>query len=287
MVYASVDSLSNSRSICLGDMNKFLFYTLLLSGLVVSAHSHAQQKQLYRPPQSIQPVDHAQIPSTIENYDFARYSTVTDTFDLSLNGDFTFLDDASSENGGLIYQRRYQSVLGNEFIIGKKIAPMLSVHLNLFENEGVGAALMQPDFFSNSGSFSYSSADADLLGFQLGISSVLNLTGKTQFGFEFEHGRLETDYPSLLGEDITATSFGFGLRTGRFGASLNSDLFTSQNADMLDRSTLDFQLDWHFTDKGTISFGAHKNMSDSSSSEQRSIDDFTGTIPYIKFRHNL
>ncbi|WP_395374414.1 hypothetical protein [Marinicella sp. W31] len=271
-------------------MNKFLLYTLFLSGLMVSAHSHAQQKQLYRPPQSIQPLDHAQIPSKIDNYDFARYSTVTDTFDLSLSGDFTFLDDNASEEGGLIYQRRYQSVLGNEFIIGKKIAPMLSVHLNLFENEDVGSALMQPDFFSNSSGangLGYSSMDADLLGFQLGISSVLNLTGKTQFGFEFEHGRIETDYPSLLGEDITATSFGLGLRTGRFGASLNSDLFTSQNADMLDRTTLDFQFDWHFTDKGTISFGAHKNMSDSSSSEQRSIDDFTGTIPYIKFRHNL
>jgi len=211
---------------------------------------------------------------------------VTDTFDLSLDSDFTFLGENSSEEGGFIYQRRYQSVLGNEFIIGKKVSPLLSVHLNLFENEAIGSTLLQPNFLNNSGLGS-NSQDADLLGFQLGISSVLNLTGKTQFGFEFEHGRIETDYPSLLGEDIRATSFGLGLRTGRFGASLNSDMFTSQSVDMMDRSTLDIQLDWHFTDKGTISFGAHKNMSDGSSSQQRSIDDFTGTIPYIKFRHNL
>ena len=256
---------------------------LLLSSVLFST-AYAQTKYEFRD-QNIRPIDNTSIPSRLDNYDFASYSTVTDTFDLSLDSEFTFFGEKASDEG-LIYERRYQSVLGNELIIGKKVSSLLSVHLNLFENEDASASLMQPNFFRTS-SLNYNSHDADLLGFQLGISSVLNLTGKTQFGFEFEHGRLETDYPSLLGEDITATSFGMGLRRGRFGASLNSDLFISQNVDLLDRTTLDIQLDWHFTDKGTISFGVNKNMSDSASNQQRSIDEFTGTIPYIKFRHNL
>ena len=54
----------------------------------------------------------------------------------------------------------------------------------------------------------------------------------------------------------------------------------------LEQSTMDLQVDWHFTKDGTISFGARRNIRENTTNGT-SLDELTGTVPYIKFKHNL
>lgn len=272
-------------------MKNHVIFSIFFSMICISGVVGAQGKSLPVHQYGMQKVPNAFVSSSnpasvgLENYDFARYSVVNNQFDLTLDGDDFFLSENLLDNG-VILQKRSQPILGNEVIIGKKIFPLLSVHINIFENDDISNTFLQSSLINRGKN---ESADADLLGFQLGISSVMNLTSKTQLGFEFGHGRISSDYSSLLGQQIKSTSFALGVRGSRFAASLNSELFSSYETagDYSRSSVLDFQVDWHFTEQGTISFGAQKNISENQFESNQNIDELTGTIPYIKFRHNL
>ncbi len=126
-----------------------------------------------------------------------------------------------------------------------------------------------------------------LQGYQLGVSSSLDLGGDASLGFDFGLGQaLSRDVNNEAARQLTITSLGVGLEGKRFRARVNSDLFTSgQSLDPSQQSSVGVQFDWQFDDS-TLSVGARRPLSMGSSVLGQS-QDFSTTIPYIRYRKEL
>ncbi|HOP22318.1 MAG TPA: hypothetical protein PK055_02510 [Gammaproteobacteria bacterium] len=127
-------------------------------------------------------------------------------------------------------------------------------------------------------------------GYKLGISSELGLGEEYKLNLNFDYGQLDgADSIGFNNEEVTTTSFGFGIRNNKFGASVNTDFFVEDDSEsFIENSRLGFELDWHFSDETTISLGSKKRFNkDSSSNNSSSFESMTGNVQYIKFQHNL
>ncbi len=200
-----------------------------------------------------------------------------------------FGSDAEREGDRPVYIRRNdQSTFGEELVVGMKFSSLLSVHLNLFDQDN---NRFTAPMGSNTVDLSWGANGlmrSNTPGFQLGISSVMSLGESSHIGIELGRGKISGETLGLYSDQVTATSIGMGYRSDKFGATINSDLISGQaNGLWSDQSMVDFKVDWHFTKDGTISFGARKNFSDNTDAQNTTIDDLTGTVPYIRFRHNL
>ncbi|MCX7544460.1 hypothetical protein [Marinicella gelatinilytica] len=175
------------------------------------------------------------------------------------------------------YLNTQNSVYGHQVMFRMQFADWLSLRLGVYDDSQVNQLFMPvPNQIKPS--------DSNDFGYQLGISSVLDISTNWRFGVDLSTGQVSGDVLGLYQDQLDTTSFGLGVRNQRFGASLHSDFASSQQNSDLYRSSIDLQVDWHFNQDGTLSFGARKNMNDNASTN---LDQFTGTVPYIKFKHNL
>ena len=212
-----------------------------------------------------------------------RFSSSDDFFTNALNNnlsndDFDFL---SPQSKGYHLSKNNQGVFGDELVVGMKFADWLTLRLNVIEdNDSLG-------LFSNLNSYQFdpSQSDSNLAGFQFGVSSVMNISDNWRLGFDLGRGRIGGELLGLYQDQLQTTSLGFGVRNQRFGATFQSDFMSSTTSQNLEQSTMDLQVDWHFTREGTISFGARRSINENNANTN--IDQLTGTVPYIKFKHNL
>lgn len=216
----------------------------------------------------------------------ARFSGSDDFFNTALknnlsNDDFDFLTPQSK---GYHLSKNNQGAFGEELVVGMKFADWLTLRLNVIEdNDSLG-------FFSHLGGdndyqLDVSQSDSNLAGFQFGVSSVMSISNNWRLGFDLGRGRIGGELLGLYQDQLQTTSMGFGVRNQRFGATFQSDYMSSTTNQYLEQSTMDIQVDWHFTPEGTISFGARRSINENVANTQ--VDQLTGTVPYIKFKHNL
>lgn len=219
-----------------------------------------------------------------------RFSTPDAFFQNSLNDSNAVIagfDFLTPQSNGYHLSTNRQSIFGDELVVGMKFADWLTLRLNVIEdndslfssyNDLNGAPSILGQSFSNR-------SDSDLAGFQFGVSSVMNISSNWRLGFDLGRGRIGGELLGLYQDQLQTTRLGFGVRNRRFGATFQSDFMSSRTRQDLEQSTMDLQVDWHFTKEGTISFGARRSISENNASAN--VDQFNGTVPYIKFKHNL
>lgn len=196
---------------------------------------------------------------------------------LSQDG-FDFL---SPQGNGYSVHLNQNTTFGDEIIMGMKFSDLLSVRLNLIDGHQ-SYSLFSPQ--SDAQAVSHHN-NSELAGFQVGVSSVVNIGSQWKLGFDLGKGQINGDVFGLYQDDLNTTRLGLGVRYNQFGATVNSDFYSRASTDLLEQSTLDIKVDWHFTKEGTISFGARKSINEGVNSSI--LDQLTGTVPYIKFKHNL
>jgi len=190
-------------------------------------------------------------------------------------------DFLTKHDKGYLLSTNKQGIFGDELVVGMKFADWLTLRLNVIDED------TSYDMFSLTAPGARSTqSGTDYMGYQFGVSSVLNISQNWRLGIDLGKGRVGGDLLGLYQDQVETTSLGFGIRSQKFGATLQSDFLNSASSSEVEQSTLDFQLDWHFTKDGTVSFGARRNVMENSSSST-SLDQLTGTVPYIKFKHNL
>lgn len=174
----------------------------------------------------------------------------------------------------------------------------LSINFNVFEDT-VNFNNSNRNFITNSDNNSlvnyqaldnshlHNSINRQVSGYTFGVESELGLGKGYKLGLNVDIGQIYG--ADLLGfghKEISTTSFGVGIRNSSFGASVNTDIYLENREANLNQSSLGFELDWHFSEKGKLSFGSKKPIEEQNPSNS-SIDDFTGNVQYIKFQHNL
>jgi hypothetical protein len=194
-----------------------------------------------------------------------------------------------------------KSIFGNEFGVAWNISDFISVNFNYFENQSLlsnnqtyntkntmiaNKSLGYSKFLSTNNNF----ADSERIsGYKFGLSSKLGLGRNYKLNINFDYGLM--DGADLVGFDtneINTSTFELGIRKNKFGASLNTDIFIEDSKEFNTNSRLGFELDWHFSDVTTLSFGSKQRINTSSFNNQsNSLESLTGNIQYIKFKHNL
>lgn len=190
-------------------------------------------------------------------------------------------DFLATQDKGYHFSTNSEGLFGEELIMGMKFADWLSLRVNVIDEERSSYSL-----FSNQVGQRYGQTEDDLFSYQFGVSSVLNITNNWRFGIDLGVGRVGGELLGLYQDQLETTRLGFGIRNNKFGATFQSDFMNSMTNTELEQSTMDLQVDWHFTKEGTISFGARRNIRENTPTGN-TLDDLTGTVPYIKFKHNL
>jgi hypothetical protein len=210
-------------------------------------------------------------PTTLNNQTGFYYQDPT----FGADGVYDFLEDMER---GPQMTKNQQGIFGEELVMGMKFADWLTLRLSVIDED-------QPLNLFTPPPVSQHNSD-DMFGYQFGVSSVLNLNQNWRFGIDLGMGKVGGETLGLYEDQVQTTRLGFGIRNQKFGATFQSDFMNSTSTSQIDQSTMDLQVDWHFTKDGTLSFGARRNIRDSAPSGT-SIDELTGTVPYIKFKHNL
>lgn len=210
-----------------------------------------------------------------------RFSNPDEFFQNSLSSNsYNGYDFLKHQNNGYHMSTNQSGVFGQEIVVGMKFADWLSLRLNVIEADDA----FSNDFNRNSFLMNKNS-DSDLAGYQLGVSSILNISSNWRLGFDLGVGQIGGDLLGLYQDQLQTTRLGFGVRNNRFGATFQSDFMSDRLNNEFEQSTMDLQVDWYFTKDGTISLGARRSINENASTT--SIDQLTGTVPYIKFKQNL
>ena len=209
-------------------------------------------------------------------------STPTNTFfHQDIHVDSSGFDFLLPQDKGYHLSTNKDGLFGDELVVGMKFADWLTLRFNVIENDD-SIDLFSTNQFNRS---QFGQSDSDLAGYQFGVSSVLNISSNWRFGIDVGMGKVGGDLVGLYQDQVETTRLGFGVRNQKFGATFQSDFMNMSSDNQLEQSTMDLQVDWHFTKDGTISFGARRNVRDNNTAT--SLDQLTGTVPYIKFKHNL
>ncbi len=233
---------------------------------------------------------------------FNSFGSINYTFE---RNQFSLLKDSNDTFESLklssLFDNKSKSIFlsqsENDINFAWQLSNFFSVSFNVFENQASYTDFENSDnnanqnqlFFNKSLSLINSdSINRNVSGYKLGLSSELGLGNDYRLDLNFDIGQLEgADLIGFNQKEINTTSFALGIRKSQFGASINTDIFLEDSEANLEQSRLGFELDWHFSKDGKLSFGSKKTIGDASSNQSNSIDDITGNVQYIKFQHNL
>lgn len=209
----------------------------------------------------------------------ATNSNVTPLFRGTLMDDYSSFDFLSPQDKGYHLSTNKEGLFGDELVVGMKFADWLTLRLNVID-ESDSINLFSPLNYRGN-----SQSDSDLVGYQFGVSSVMNISENWRLGFDLGRGKVGGELVGLYQDNLDTTRLGFGIRNQKFGATFQSDFMNRSSNNEFEQATMDLQVDWHFTKDGTISFGARRSVNENNSTT--SLDQLRGTVPYIKFKHNL
>lgn len=209
--------------------------------------------------------------------------------------------DKDKSNLSLIQNKK--SIFGNELGVTWNVSDFISVNFNVFENQsftnfnafpGTSNSSLIPSKSLNYASKSLPIANTlsgseRIIGYKFGVSSKLGLGHNYKLNINFDYGLLGgADLVGFNTNEINTSTFKLGIRKNKFGASFNTDIFIEDNDQFITNSRLGFELDWHFSDVTTLSFGSKQRINTNSFGNQsNSLESLTGDIQYIKFKHNL
>ena len=189
---------------------------------------------------------------------------------------------------------------GDELALAWNLSNSLSVNLSIFDTPTNNITNDTPNLFSQNINQNKSinalslqqpflDVNRNLSGYKLGVSSEMGIGNNYKLNIKFNYGQLEdANLAGFNSREINTTSFTLGIRKAKFGASINSDSYLEDNVDLVDHSRLGLEFDWHFSDDTTISFGTKQRLNSNSYLDQsNSLDNLTGDVQYIKFKHNL
>lgn len=194
--------------------------------------------------------------------------------------------------------------LGDELSFAWNLSDSFILNLSIFEalantNQNINSDLFQvgsnQNFNKSYNKFAVQSQNSivdinrNVSGYKLGISSKLDIYNNYVLNIDFDYGQLaDADLVGFNSPEVNTTSLELGFRKARFGASLLTDTYLENNIDFTGHTRLGFEVDWHFSEDTTISFGSKQRIkSNSSLNTSSSLDSLTGDVQYIKFQHNL
>jgi len=199
------------------------------------------------------------------------------------------------------FSKKNKSIFGEELALAWNISNFISVNFNVFENQSrndytylnsrtSSSNIAANKSFSKFSPIAQTTSDSyRIAGYKFGLSSKLGLGRNYKLDINFDYGVLDgADLIGFKNSAINTSSFALGIRKNKFGASLNTDIFIENSLDANANSRLGFELDWHFSDETTLSFGSKQRInSNLLNSQSNSLESLTGDIQYIKFKHNL
>ncbi len=128
-----------------------------------------------------------------------------------------------------------------------------------------------------------------LKGYKIGLSSDIGLGNQFKLGINLDYGKLNG--ANLIGfntDNVNTSSFALGIKNKKFGASLITDSVIENNNFLSDQARMGFEIDWHFSENTTFSFGSKQQIKSSANNTQTTnFDSLSGNVQYIKFQHNL
>ena len=132
-------------------------------------------------------------------------------------------------------------------------------------------------------------ANTRLKGYKIGLSSDFGLGNELKVGINLDYGKLNG--ANLLGfntDNINTSSFALGIKSKKFGASLITDSIIENNNFLTNQARMGLEIDWHFSENTTFSFGTKQQIHNKNTSTQTTnFDNLSGNVQYIKFQHNL
>lgn len=234
---------------------------------------------------------------------FVKNNIQVNENNLDFNNDDWIKVKGSKDKNNLSIIHNKKSIFGNELGIAWNISEFISVNFNVFENQSTTNFNAFPTTFNSrripSKSLNYASKSLSqvntlngnerIFGYKFGLSSKLGLGRNYKLNINFDYGLLDgADLVGFNSNEINTSSFELGIRNNKFGASLNTDIFIEDSNQFNTNSRLGFELDWHFSDVTTLSFGSKQRINTNSFNNQsNSLESLTGDIQYIKFKHNL
>ena len=210
-----------------------------------------------------------------------KSSLKTPIFSVVKNQDLTLGDELalawSLSNSLSVNLSVFDTPTTNNYIANIAANPF---NQNISQNKSLNALPLQQPLLD---------VNRNLSGYKLGVSSEMGIGNDYKLNIKFNYGQLEeANLAGFNSNEINTTSFTLGIRKAKFGASINTDTYLEDNVDLVDHSRLGLELDWHFSDDTTISFGTKQRLNSSSYLDQsNSLDNLTGDVQYIKFKHNL
>ncbi len=233
---------------------------------------------------------------------------INPSINLAPNSGDDWIKIKSSENNLFSVAKNQDLTFGEELAIAWNLSDSLSVNLSVFENQlsnnytasndqaglagvnnrlGFNKNLVNKSINDLSAQQPVLDANRNLTGYKLGISSQLGLGNDYKLNINFDYGQVEgANLEGFQNRDINTTSFALGIRKAKFGASLNTDMYLQEDVDLIDRSRLGLEFDWHFSDDTSISFGTKQRLN-KNTNRASTLDSITGNVQYIKFKHNL
>ena len=175
---------------------------------------------------------------------------------------------------------------------------LFSININLFEDGNYKNYFNLPSqsiatrSINKSASRSFQptlDANTRLQGYKIGLSSDFGLGNELKLGINLDYGKLNG--ANLIGfntDNINTSSFALGIKSKKFGASLITDSIIENNNFLTNQARMGIEIDWHFSENTTFSFGTKQQINNNNTSAQSTnFDNLSGNVQYMKFQHNL
>ncbi len=175
---------------------------------------------------------------------------------------------------------------------------LFSINVNLFEDANYKNYFNLPSQNTPTRSLNKSASrslqptldtNTRLKGYKIGLSSDIGIGNELKLGINLDYGKLNG--ANLIGfntDNVNMSSFALGIKNKKFGASLITDSVIENNNFLSDQARMGFEIDWHFSENTTFSFGSKQQIKSNTSSTQiTNFDSLSGNVQYIKFQHNL
>ncbi len=175
---------------------------------------------------------------------------------------------------------------------------LFSINVNLFEDGNYKNYFNLPSQSSPTRSLNKSASrslqptldtNTRLKGYKIGLSSDFGIGNQFKLGINLDYGKLNgADLIGFNTNNVNMSSFALGIKNKKFGASLITDSVIENNNFLSNQARMGFEIDWHFSENTTFSFGSKQQIKNTDDSSQTTnFDNLSGNVQYIKFQYNL
>lgn len=235
-----------------------------------------------------------------DSLNFQRVDPQLINYHLQINKNDDWIKTSASQPKNFFsLSSKNTSTFRDEVQMAWSISNLFSINLNLFEDGNYKNYFNLPSentiLPSPNKSASLTSrqsileTNTRLKGYKIGLSSDIKLSNQLKLGINLDYGKLNG--ANLIGfntDNVNMSSFALGIKNKKFGASLITDSVIENNNFLSDQARMGFEIDWHFSENTTFSFGSKQQIKSNTNNTQTSnFDSLSGNVQYIKFQHNL